>query len=89
MKPEYVITTMLLFADELKIQKVPLHPQFNKFIFKKISNFFTANIYFQFFSFPDSLFLAKYLIYDIGFSKDGNYTQENREQAIQLWIRYA
>ena len=85
-KPEYAITIMLLFADELKLQKVPLHPQFNKILvsfLKKISNFFTANIYFQYFSFPDSLFLAKFLIYDIGLNKEGNYTQENRDQAIQ------
>ena len=85
-KPEYAITIMLLFADELKLQRVPLHPQFNKILvsfLKKISNFFTANIYFQYFSFPDSLFLAKFLIYDIGLNKGGNYTQENREQAIQ------
>ena len=85
-KPEYAITIMLLFADELKLQKVPLHPQFNKILvsfLKKISNFFTANIYFQYFSFPDSLFMAKFLIYDIGLNKEGNYTQENREQAIQ------
>ena len=83
-KPEYAITIMLLFADELKLQKVPLHPQFNKILvsfLKKISNFFTANIYFQYFSFPDSLFLAKFLIYDIGLNKEGNYTQDNREQA--------
>jgi len=85
-KPEYAITIMLLFADELKLQNVPLHPQFNKILvsfLKKISHFFTANIYFQYFSFPDSLFLARYLIYDIGLNKEGNYTQENREQAIQ------
>ena len=85
-KPEYAITIMLLFADELKIQKVPLHPQFNKILIsflKKISNFFTANIYFQYFSFPDSLYLAKFLIYDIGLNKEGNYSQENREEAIQ------
>ena len=85
-KPEYAITIMLLFADELKLQRVPLHPQFNKILvsfLKKISNFFTANIYFQYFSFPDSLFLAKFLIYDIGLNKEGNYTQENRDQAIQ------
>ena len=85
-KPEYAITIMLLFADELKLQKVPLHPQFNKILvsfLKKISNFFTANIYFQYFSFPDSLFLAKFLIYDIGLNKEGNYPQENRDQAIQ------
>ena len=85
-KPEYAITIMLLFADELKLQKVPLHPQFNKILvsfLKKISNFFTANIYFQYFSFPDSLYLAKFLIYDIGLNKEGNYSQENREEAIQ------
>ena len=85
-KPEYAITIMLLFADELKLQKVPLHPQFNKILvsfLQKISNFFTANIYFQYFSFPDSLYLAKYLIYDIGLNKEGNYSQENREEAIQ------
>ena len=85
-KPEYAITIMLLFADELKIQKVPLHPQFNKILvsfLKKISNFFTANIYFQYFSFPDSLYLAKFLIYDIGLNKEGNYSQENREEATQ------
>ena len=77
---------MLLFADELKLQKVPLHPQFNKILvsfLQKISNFFTANIYFQYFSFPDSLYLAKFLIYDIGLNKEGNYTKENREEAIQ------
>ena len=85
-KPEYAITIMLLFADELKLQKVPLHPQFNKILvsfLQKISNFFTANIYFQYFSFPDSLYLAKFLIYDIGLNKEGNYTKENREEAIQ------
>ena len=85
-KPEYAITIMLLFADELKLQKVPLHPHFNKILvsfLKKISNFFTANIYFQYFSFPDSLYLAKFLIYEIGFNKEGNYSQENREEAIQ------
>ena len=85
-KPEYAITIMLLFADELKIQKVPLHPQFNKILvsfLKKISNFFTANIYFQYFSFPDSLYLAKFLIYDIGLNKEGNYPQENRDEATQ------
>ena len=85
-KPEYAITIMLLFADELKLQKVPLHPQFNKILvsfLKKISNFFTANIYFQYFSFPDSLFMAKFLIYDIGLNKEGNYTQDNRDQATQ------
>ena len=85
-KPEYAITIMLLFADELKLQKVPLHPQFNKILvsfLKKISHFFTANIYFQYFSFPDSLYMAKFLIYDIGLNKEGNYTQENRDQATQ------
>jgi hypothetical protein len=85
-KPEYAITIMILFADELKLQKVPLHPQFNKILvsfLKKISNFFTANIYFQYFSFPDSLFLARFLIYEIGLNKEGNYTDENRAQAIQ------
>ena len=85
-KPEYAITIMLLFADELKLQKVPLHPQFNKILvsfLQKISNFFTANIYFQYFSFPDSLYLAKFLIYDIGLNKEGNYSQENRDEAIQ------
>ena len=85
-KPEYAITIMLLFADELKLQKVPLHPHFNKILvsfLKKISNFFTANIYFQYFSFPDSLYLAKFLIYDIGLNKEGNYSQENRDEAIQ------
>jgi hypothetical protein len=85
-KPEYAITIMILFADELKMQKVPLHPQFNKILvsfLKKISNFFTANIYFQYFSFPDSLFLARFLIYEIGLNKEGNYTDENRAQAIQ------
>ena len=85
-KPEYAITIMLLFADELKLQKVPLHPHFNKILvsfLKKISNFFTANIYFQYFSFPDSLYLAKFLIYDIGLNKKGNYSQENRDEAIQ------
>ena len=85
-KPEYAITIILLFADELKLQKVPLHPQFNKILvsfLQKISNFFTANIYFQYFSFPDSLYLAKFLIYDIGLNKEGNYTKENREEAIQ------
>ena len=85
-KPEYAITIMLLFADELKLQKVPLHPQFNKILvsfLQKISNFFTANIYFQYFSFPDSLYLAKFLIYDIGLNKEGNYSQENRYEAIQ------
>ena len=85
-KPEYAITIMLLFADELKLQNVPLHPQFNKILvsfLKKISHFFTSNIYFQYFSFPDSLFLARYLIYDIGLNKEGNYTQDNREQATQ------
>ena len=85
-KPEYAITIMLLFADELKLQKVPLHPHFNKILvsfLKKISNFFTANIYFQYFSFPDSLYLAKFLIYEIGLNKEGNYSQENREEAIQ------
>ena len=85
-KPEYAITIMLLFADELKLQKVPLHPQFNKILvsfLQKITNFFTANIYFQYFSFPDSLYLAKFLIYDIGLNKEGNYSQENRDEAIQ------
>ena len=85
-KPEYAITIMVLFADELKMQKVPLHPQFNKILvsfLKKISNFFTANIYFQYFSFPDSLFLARFLIYEIGLNKEGHYTDENRAQAIQ------
>ena len=85
-KPEYAITIMLLFADELKLKKVPLHPQFNKILvsfLRKISNFFTANIYFQYFSFPDSLYLAKFLIYDIGLNKEGQYSQENREEAIQ------
>jgi hypothetical protein len=85
-KPEYAITIMLLFADELKLQRVPLHSQFNKILvsfLKKISHFFTANIYFQYFSFPDSLYLARFLIYDIGLNKEGNYTQENRDQATQ------
>ena len=85
-KPEYAITIMLLFADELKLQKVPLHPQFNKILvsfLRKISNFFTANIYFQYFSFPDSLYLAKFLIYDIGLNKEDNYSKENREEAIE------
>ena len=85
-KPEYAITIMILFADELKMQKVPLHPQFNKILvsfLKKISNFFTANIYFQYFSFPDSLYLARFLIYEIGLNKEGHYTDENRAQAIQ------
>jgi hypothetical protein len=85
-KPEYAITIMLLFADELKLQKVPLHPQFNKILvsfLRKISNFFTANIYFQYFSFPDSLYLAKFLIYDIGLNKEDNYSKENRDEAIQ------
>ena len=50
---------------------------------KKISNFYTANIYFQYFSFPDSLFLARYLLYDIGLNKDENYSQENRDRATQ------
>ena len=85
-KPEYAITIMLLFADELKLQKVPLHPQINKILvsfLKKITHFFTANIYFQYFSFSDSLYMAKFLIYDIGLNKEGNYTQENRDQATQ------
>ena len=85
-KPEYAITVMILFADELKLQKVPLHPQFNKILvtfLKKITNFFTANIYFQYFSFPDSLSMARFLIYDIGLNKEGNYTDENRAQATQ------
>ena len=85
-KPEYAITIMLLFADELKLQKVPLHPHFNKILvsfLKKISHFFTANIYFQYFSFPDSLYLAKFLIYEIGLNKEGNYSKENKDEAIQ------
>ena len=85
-KPEYAITIMLIFANELKLQKVPLHPQFNKILvsfLKKISNFFTSNIYFQYFSFPESLSMAKFLIYDVGFNKEGKYSQEDRESAIQ------
>ena len=86
-KPEYAITILLLFGDELKIQGVPLHPQFNHVLvnyLKKVKNFFTQNIYFQYFSFPDSLILAKYLIYEIGLNKDDNtIDEEQKEQAIQ------
>ena len=85
-KPEYAITIMLIFANELKLQKVPLHPQFNKILvsfLKKISNFFTANIYFQYFSFPYSLYMANFLIYDVGLNKEGKYSQEDRERATQ------
>ena len=87
-KPEYAITIMILFANELTEQNVPLHPQFNKTLvsfLKKIRNFFTINIHFQYYAFPDSLFLAKFLIYDIGLNKDinNNYDQEYRDQAIQ------
>ena len=88
-KPEYAITIMLIFANELKLQKVPLHPQFNKILvsfLKKISNFFTSNIYFQYFSFPQSLSMAKFLIYDVGLNKEGKYSQEDRDRAIQHGI---
>ena len=43
----------------------------------------SIKIYFQYFLFPDSLYLAKFLIYEIGLNKEGNYSQENREEAIQ------